>query len=227
MKRKLAFAVTSALFLCALLVFASEVHANGNTSADVPVPAEPAIKKSVRRATIRRAPKKATVKAVEKKHVHHESPQPASLEIGILMMEQERYEQARLWLQKAVQEECRNPYAWYWYGMAHDKSGQSQQAQFFYARALALDPGLPPLSRIVAYPDDGDRKALWGQRRPARVYPVELGFRGVAIIPPDAPGATPRPPMPYVDPSMPRVPVYVPPGFSGQPSVYTPPAPPR
>jgi len=235
MKRKLAFAVTSALFLCALLVFASEARANGNVSADVPAPAEPAIKKSVRKAPIKRPPPKTAAKPTGKRRVHPEPPMPTSLEIGVLMMEQERYEHARLWLQKAVQEERHNPYAWYWYGMAHDKVGQYQQAQFFYARALALDPGLPPLSRVVTYPDDGDRKALWDPLRPARVYPVELGSRGMAIIPSDSPEATPRPPMPYVDLSLPKVPVYVPPesphdaapppvyvppGFTGQPPVY-------
>ena len=227
MKRKLTFAVTFALLFCALFVFAAEVSANGNTSADLPVPEEPAIKKSVRRAPIKRPPKKAAAKPVERKRVHPEPPQPTSLEIGILMMEQERYEHAHLWLQKAVQEERHNPYAWYWYGMVHDKVGQYQQAQFFYARALALDPGLPPFSRVVAYPDDGDRKALWDPLRPARVYPVELGSRGVVIIPPDALEATPRPPKPYVDPSLPKVPVYVPPESprdAAPPPVYVPPS---
>ena len=231
MRHKLSFAVTLALFFCALLAFATEVGANGNVSADIPVETvEPPIKKSVRKAPVKRPPTKASAKTAVKKEVQPKPPQPTSLEIGILMMEQERYQQACLWLQKAVQEERNNPYAWYWYGMAHDKMGKFQQAQFFYARALTLDPAFPPFARVVTYPDDGDRKALWDPLRPARVYSVEVGSRGVAIVPPDALEATQRPLMPYVDPSLPKVPVYVPPenisipGDAIQPPVYVPPS---
>ena len=46
----------------------------------------------------------------------------SSLRQGIALMREERYEAAYPWLQKAVQEERRNPEAWYWYekiGRAH------------------------------------------------------------------------------------------------------------
>ncbi|MCL2010926.1 MAG: tetratricopeptide repeat protein [Synergistaceae bacterium] len=220
--------VTFVLFFCALFVFAAEARANGNISADVP-PAVAPMNRSVRRAPVRRAPQRTPART-DTQPVQPEPPQPSSLEMGIRMMEQERYEHARRWLQKAVQEERGNPYAWYWFGMAHDKVGQYQQAQFFFTRALELDPAFPPLSRVVAYPDDGgDRKALWDPLRPARVYPVETGDQDVVIVPPGAPESTPRPSRPYADPTLPQVPVYVPPlapSFPGdaiQPPVYVPP----
>ena len=236
-KRKLTFALTFTLFFCALLVFAAEVRADGNVSADV-IP-EPPIKKSVRRAPVKRAPQRASQKTPAKSAASKKQkpatqppkpPQPSSLEMGIRMMEQERYEQARSWLQKAVQEERNNPYAWYWYGVAHDKAGQYQQAQFFYAKALAIDPAFSPFSRVVTYPDDGDRRVLWDPQRPARIFPVEAGDQDVTIVPPDAPEATPRPLMPPVDPTLPKVPIYVPPevpsvpGDALQPPVYVPPS---
>jgi len=230
MKRKLTFAVSFVIFFCSIFVFAAEVSANGKVSADV-APVKPSENRSVRRAPVRRAPQRAPARSQNVQKVEPPPPpKPNSLEMGILMMEQMRYESARAWLQKAVQEERNNPYAWYWYGMAHDKVGQFQQAQFFYARALDLDPTFPPLSRVVAYPEDGDRRALWDPLRPARVYPVELESEGVVIVPPDALDATSRPSMPYVDPSLPKVPVYVPPevpsvpGDAVQPPVYVPPS---
>ena len=162
------------------------------------------------------------------------------------MMEQMRYEQARSLLQRAVQEERNNPYAWYWFGKAHDRVGKFEQAQFFYMRALELDPGFAPFARVVTYPNDGGRRALWDPLRPARIYPVELSRGGVTIVPPGAEGATRRPDLPQVDPRQPvvpiyvppefpaaipgdaaQMPVYVPPDFAGQQPVFIPPPPPR
>ncbi|RRD63641.1 tetratricopeptide repeat protein [Fretibacterium sp. OH1220_COT-178] len=223
------------LFVCLVALDCAPIFANGNVSADVP---PPPLKKSVRRAPIKKPapkPKKARKKprpapaANKKKAAPH--PRLSSLQQGIALMRQERYEAARPWLQKGVQEERRNPEAWYWYGMYHEKTAQFEQAQFFYRKAMALDPGFEPFSRVVAYPGDGDRVPLWDPRRPARIYPVPTNDHGIAIIPPDAPQARRRPVRPPIDPELPKVPLYVPPepgaasfgGDAWQPSVYVPP----
>lgn len=146
-------------------------------------------------------------------------------------MREERYEAAYPWLQKAVQEERRNPEAWYWYGMYHERTAQFEQAQFFYRKAMELDPGFEPFSRVVVYPGDGERVPLWDPKRPARVYPIPTNDHGIAIIPPDSPQAWRRPVRPPVDPELPKVPLYTPPepgagpfdGDAWQPSVYVPP----
>lgn len=230
-KRQVTFIFAWVVFFCAFFTFAAGVYANGNVSADEPA-SQPQIKRSVRRAPIRRPAKKTSKKPVIVKEA---PPMPTPLEIGISLVEEGRYVQARPWLQKAVQAERYNPNAWYWYGMVHEKMGQFQQAQFFYARTLALDPAFPPFARVVTYPDEGDRKPLWDPLRPARVYPVETVTRGVAIIPPSAPEATVRPPYPPIDPEIPKVPRYVPPdpvepivpGDALQPPVYVPPSAPE
>ena len=212
-QRTLTFVVTCAFLFCSIFVFAVEVSANGNPYADAPPPSpvEPS-RGSVQRAPIRRPPQRAPARNQPQQQIVV-PPQPSSLEVGIQLMEQMRYEQARAWLQRAVQEEFYNPYAWYWFGKAHEKVGQFSQAQFFYRRALEMDPGLTPFARVVVYPHDGDRIPLWDPLRPARIYPVELDASGVTIVPPDAPEATLRPITP--DPSQPS-PAYVPPGFDGQ-----------
>ena len=126
------------LFVCLVALDCAPIFANGNVSADVP---PPPLKKSVRRAPIKKPapkPKKARKKprpapAAKKKAAPH--PRLSSLQQGIALMRQERYEAARPWLQKGVQEERRNPEAWYWYGMYHEKTAQFEQAQFFYRKA--------------------------------------------------------------------------------------------
>ena len=255
--RGLTFAVAFALFFCSIFVLAAEVHAKYILHDDAAPHIEPAPNRSVRRAPIRRAPQRAPARAQNQQNRQRVEqppqpppppppPQPSSLETGIRMMEEMRFKQARDWLLKAVQEERDNPYAWYWYGKAHDRLGQFSQAQFFFRRALELDPAFPPFARVVAYPNDGNRIALWDPLRPARVYPVELRSSGITIVPPGAEGATRRPVMPqfdtglpivpvYIPPDFPaavpddmvRQPVYVPPGFTGQQPVYIPPPPPR
>ncbi|GHS97419.1 hypothetical protein AGMMS50276_17440 [Synergistales bacterium] len=225
-----------------LMCFASGAFANGDVSADekpaAPVLATPTkpssdVKKSVRKAPVRRPakPAKPAKKAPAKPASQRKpaTPQPTSLQRGIALMEEGRYNQAGAWLQKAIREERRNPNAWYWYGMYHDKIGQFQQAQFFYVKALEQDPAFPPLSRLVTYPDDGDKKALWDNRRPARVYPIATGSRGVDIVPPGSPESTPRQQRP-ANANIPKVPVYTPPppltlssGDVSQPPVYVPP----
>ncbi len=228
-----------AVFLFGISFGCSPVWGNGNVSADE---APPPVKKSVQKAPVKKAApvaKKATKakkktapsnpSAIGKKAAP--SPRVSSLQQGIRLMRQERYEAAYPWLQKAVQEERRNPEAWYWYGMYHERTAQFEQAQFFYRKAMELDPGFEPFSRVVAYPGDGERVPLWDPKRPARVYPIPTNDHGMAIIPPDAPQARRRPVRPPIDPELPKVPVYTPPepgagpfdGDAWQPSVYVPP----
>jgi hypothetical protein len=234
-KRCGCFVIAFVLFFAALSwVFPDavpEARANGNVSADEPAPA--AVKKAVRRAPIRRPkpkPKKAPQRpvAVKKETPPPKPPQPTSLERGIALMDEGRYSQAYPWLRKAVQEERRNPNAWYWYGLYHDTVGQYQQAQFFDVKALEQDPSFPLLSRVVTYPDDGGRKALWDPLRPARLYPVETGYSGIQTVPPGSPEAAVLPVRPPVDPEAPKVPIYIPPeplfrGGETNPPVYVPP----
>ncbi|MCR4819331.1 MAG: tetratricopeptide repeat protein [Fretibacterium sp.] len=227
----------AALALTAVL-FAGEALANGNTTADTPEP--PPIKKSVRRVKAPRSVRKrAPAKPASKKKVKA-VPQPApvsALDQGVALMKQERYTAARPWLQKAIQQNRRSAAAWYWYGMCHEKTGHFYEAQYFYSKAVECDPTFEPLSRVVAYPNGGDKTPLWDPRRPARVYPVPTDSvmgssgQGVTIVPPNSPQARPRPSRPALDPELPKVPAYVPPepgalpqdGDAWHPAVYVPP----
>jgi len=236
MKRKAAFIAILGILSCSFIIFAfaAEAWANGVVSADE-APVAPDARASVRRAPVRRPAAQAAKQNARPSQARAQpQPQPpkvSSLQRGIALMEQERYGQARPWLQKAVQEERRNPWAWYWYGMWHDKNGQPQEAQFFYTRAVDLDPAFPPFVRVVTYPDDGNRIPLWDPLRPARVYPVDTGGRGIAAAPPGSPQSASRPARPAIDPDLPKVPVYIPPepsyspGDASQPPVYVPPPP--
>ncbi len=233
-RRTRSWIVILCLVWCVATLDCEPIFANGNVSADVP---PPPLKKSVRRAHIKKpssklkkAKKKPRPAPAAKKNAVSR-PRLSSLQQGILLMQQERYEAARPWLQKGIQEERRNPEAWYWYGMYHEKTARFEQAQFFYRKAMALDPGFEPFSRVVVYPGDGERVPLWDPRRPARIYPITTNDHGVVIIPPDAPQARRRPVRPPIDPELPKVPLYVPPepgaapfdGDAWQPSVYIPP----
>jgi len=221
MSRKLAFAVTFALFFCAVFAFAAEVRANGDPYVDWPPQTEPT-RRPARRAPIRRPPQqRAPVQEAPQIVEPPPPPQPSALETGIRMMEQMRYNQARTWLQRAVQEERDNPYAWFWFGKAHHRIGNFQQAQIFYRRAIELDPGFAPFARIVTYPDHGGRIPLWDPLRPARVFPIELSNRGISIVPPDAPEAGRRPTAPPVHINLPGVPVYIPPAPDAVPQAVT------
>ncbi|MCR5346531.1 MAG: tetratricopeptide repeat protein [Fretibacterium sp.] len=175
-----------------------------------------------------------------KKTAAKPAPKPApvsALDRGIAFMKQERYSAAQPWLQRAVQQNRRSAAAWYWYGMCHEKTGRFYEAQYFYSKAVECDPTFEPLSRVVTYPNGGDKTPLWDPRRPARVYPVPtdnvMGTpgRSVTIIPPDSPQARKRPSRPAPDPELPRVPAYIPPepgampqdGDAWHPAVYVPP----
>ncbi|MDR1740626.1 MAG: tetratricopeptide repeat protein [Synergistaceae bacterium] len=247
LRKATAVAALSVFLLCLLASYsgtAAPSFANGDTTADDPkhasgvASADAAVKKSVRKATIRKPKKKSRKKAVStaSKAKPAESvkkpPQPTALERGIALMDEKRYEAAMPWLQIAVGQERRNPNAWYWYGRCHEAVGQLSQAQFFYTRALKEDPAFPPLSRVVTYPNDADKTPLWDPLRPARVYRVEAHKTDVTSIPPGSPEsaqlyARPAPP---AAPDAPRVPVYLPPApdaapdGSFQPPLYAPPS---
>lgn len=227
----------ASVFFCAFLAFligCGPVWGNGNVSADE---TPPPVRKSVQKAPIKKArpaakkAKKKVKPAPSKTGKKLSRPRLSSLQQGMALMRQERYEAAYPWLQKAVQEERRNPEAWYWYGMYHERTAQFEEAQYFYRKAMELDPGFEPFSRVVAYPGDGERVPLWDPKRPARIYPIPTSDHGIAIIPPDSPQARRRPVRPPIDPELPKVPVYTPPepgagpfdGDAWQPSVYVPP----
>ena len=184
------------------------------------------------------APKKTPIKkAAPKKKAPAKKPAPkkaapkkpatvrqTSLQKGIELMQQDRYEQAKPYLLKAIQEERNNPNAWYWYGVYHEKTGGFYQAQYFYSKAVTIDPAFEPLSRVVFYPEDKEKTPLWDPKRPARVYPVETANVPMNVSRfPNAPN----------DPEVPKVPVYTPPepgsspldGDSWNPAVYVPPSP--
>lgn len=205
----------------------------------VPMPTQsnpPAVKKSVRKAPLRKpAPKKTTKKATPKKTKTTPKPQvqkKSSLEQGIALMEQERYEAAKPWLLKAIQENRNSAAAWYWYGVYHEKTGGFYQAQYFYSKAVACDPNFEPLSRVVSYPNDETKNPLWDPKRPARVYPIETNNNGITTIPPGSAQARILPSRPELDPELPKVPVYTPPepgtspldGDSWRPAIYVPPS---
>lgn len=151
----------------------------------------------------------------------------SSLERGIALMKAERYGEAQPYLLKAIQEERNNPNAWYWYGVYHEKTGGFHQAQYFYSKAVTIDPAFEPLSRVVYYPEDSEKTPLWDPKRPARVYPVATANKDMAIA---GRGNFPSAPN---DPEIPKVPVYTPPepdsnpmaGDSWTPAVYVPPMP--
>lgn len=206
---------------------------NGNTTADAPEPT--AVKKTVRKARVKKPVKKNTAKAKQTaaKKTVTKRPVITSLERGIALMNQERYELARPWLQKAIQENRLSAAAWYWYGMYHEKTGKFYEAQYFYTKAVKADPTFEPLSRVVSYPDDPNKTAVWDSRRPARVYDIHTSTKNGTVIPPNSPQANRLPKRTDAanNPELPRVPVYTPPepgsmpadGDAWRPSVYVPP----
>ncbi|MBQ4400682.1 MAG: hypothetical protein II832_00790, partial [Synergistaceae bacterium] len=133
------------------------------TQPETPAPQKPAPKKKTpakKKAPAKKTP--APKKAAPKK------PTPVrqtSLQKGIELMQQERYEQAKPYLLKAIQEERNNPNAWYWYGVYHEKTGGFYQAQYFYSKAVTIDPAFEPLSRVVFYPEDPEKTPLWDPKR--------------------------------------------------------------
>ena len=108
----------ASVFFCAFLAFligCGPVWGNGNVSADE---TPPPVRKSVQKAPIKKArpaakkAKKKVKPAPSKTGKKLSRPRLSSLQQGMTLMRQERYEAAYPWLQKAVQEERRNPEAW-------------------------------------------------------------------------------------------------------------------
>lgn len=215
-------------------LFIAPAYGNGNTTADAPEPLT--IKKSVRKATIKRPVKKSAPKAKKAapKKTVVKAPVQTSLDRGIEFMNQNQYALARPWLQKAVQENRNSAAAWYWYGMYHEKTGKFYEAQYFYTKAVQADPTFDPLSRVVNYPNDANKIPVWDPKRPARIYEIPTATRAGTIIPPNSPTSNRLPSRPNAqnNPEIPRVPVYTPPepgampsdGDKWRPSVYVPPS---
>ena len=193
-------------------------------SEPAPAPKTPAKKSTTNKK--KNTTKKTSTKKKTTTKKRAAAPKQSSLERGIALMQQERYEAARPYLLKAIQENRNNPNAWYWYGVYHEKTGKFSQAQYFFTKALAIDPTLEPLSRVVYYPNDDEKTPLWDPKRPARVYPVATKNDGITINTGNFPSAP-------NDPEIPKVPVYTPPepdsnpmdGDAWSPSLYVPPSP--
>lgn len=222
-----------------VMILISPAHAEEDDSTPyMPTPVTPpsnnqSQNRSVRKVRTRKPAKKPAKKPAPKKvNTPAPAPKPSSLQQAIALMNQERYEAAKPFILKAIQENKNDPNAWYWYGVYHEKTGGFYQAQYFYAKAVAIDPTFEPLSRMVYYPEDPDKTPLWDPKRPARVYPVETGNNGITTVPPNSTESTNFPSAPG-DPEVPRVPVYTPPepgttpldGDTWSPSVYVPPTP--
>lgn len=171
------------------------------------------------------APKKSTSSKKTTSTTKKKAPaKPSSLQMAIDLINQDRLEAAKPYLLKAIQQNRNDPNVWYWYGVYHEKIGAYHQAQYYYTKALKIDPTFDPLSRVVYYPEDENKTPLWDPKRPARVYPVET-----ASVPPNVSNIPQAP----NDPQVPGVPVYTPPepgsspldGDSWRPAVYVPPSP--
>ena len=244
MMRRMIFLCISAVMISAPALYAADAVPavpDDDSAQFMPYPAQPPQEEQPAPQPAPRKPAPAKKKPAPKKPAPAPKPAPkkaarkpaparkSSLQKGIELMQQERYEQAKPWLLKAIQEERNNPNAWYWYGVYHEKTGGFHQAQYFYTKAVTIDPAFEPLSRVVFYPSDPDKTPLWDPKRPARVYPVDTSTRGITQVPPnvsrfpDAPN----------DPEVPQVPVYTPPepgtnpldGDPWAPGVYVPPRP--
>lgn len=171
------------------------------------------------------APKKTSAKRTA-------PARPSSLQQAISLINQARYKEAKPYLLNAINANKNDPNVWYWYGVWHEKLGCFHEAQYFYTKALKIDPSFDPLSRVAYYPEDHDKIPLWDPKRPARVYPVETGDKNFTRVPPFARDSTSFPDAPQ-DPVIPRVPVYTPPepgstpleGDSWNAAVYVPPSP--
>ena len=180
------------------------------------------------------ASKKKTASAKKKtsSSAQRTAPKMSSLQQGIALMQQNKYEAARPYLLKAIQEERNNPNAWYWYGVYHEKTGGYHQAQYFYSKAVTIDPAFEPLSRVVFQPNDSDKTPLWDPKRPARVYEIPTSNTGgIGAVTPNSLGLSDFPTAPN-DPELPKVPVYTPPdpgtsplnGDSWNAGIYVPPS---
>ncbi len=197
-----------------------------------PKPSKPAPKKKT--PAKKPAPKKRTPakKPAPKKTTPRAPSKPNSLQQAITLINQGRYNEAKPYLLNAINTDKNDANVWYWYGVWHEKLGCFHEAQYYYTKALKINPSFEPLSRVAYYPNDPDKTPLWDPKRPARVYPVDTGDRNFTRVPPFGRDSTNFPDAPN-DPVIPRVPVYTPPepgstpldGDSWNPAVYVPPSP--
>lgn len=229
------------LMLAGILLASPALAEDDDSTPYMPYPANQQQNQSSKAPAKKPAPKKKTPakksapkKQTQKKASKPKAPaRPSSLQQGIALMQQDRYEQAKPYLLKAIQENRNDPNVWYWYGVYHEKTGGFYQAQYFYSKAVTIDPAFEPLSRVVYYPEDSEKTPLWDPKRPARVYPVEVASTGgITNVPAGIPGRSSFPEAPN-DPELPHVPVYTPPepgaapfdGDAWRPAVYVPPSP--
>ena len=222
------------LLILLVIILATPAYSQDDDSTPYMPYAEQPKQSTTTKKTTKKAPakktttkKKTTKKAPAKKSTKPAAPRVTSLQQGIDLLKQDRYEAAKQYLLKAIQENRNDPNVWYWYGVYHEKTGGYYQAQYFYSKAVTIDPAFEPLSRVVYYPNDPEKTPLWDPKRPARVYPVETSSNGVTIS-----SSNNYPSSPY-DPILPKVPVYTPPepdaspydGDPWAPGVYVPPTP--
>ncbi|MBQ7217516.1 MAG: hypothetical protein IJP54_00940 [Synergistaceae bacterium] len=230
------------LIMSGMFMLTPAFGADDDSTPYMPYPETPPQTQPAKAPTKKPAPKKkaapkkkpAPKKKTPKKAAKPKAPaSPSSLQQGIALLEQDRYEQAKRYLLKAIQEDRNNPNVWYWYGVYHEKTGGFHQAQYFYSKAITIDPAFEPLSRVVYYPEDPEKTPLWDPKRPARVYPVQTqSTGGLSTVPAGLPGRSSFPEAPD-DPELPHVPVYTPPepgaapfdGDAWSPAVYVPPSP--
>ena len=224
--------------MLAMPVFAADDDSTPYMPYTEPTPAQTPAKKTTAASTKKTstttkkkaaATKKTATKTPAKKPA---VPKPSFLEQGIALMRQEKYEEAKPYLLRAIQTDKNNPNVWYWYGVYHEKTGKYYQAQYFYSKAVTIDPTFEPLSRIVYQPNDSEKTPLWDPKRPAQLYEIPgASTGGIASTPPDSLGLSSFPTAPN-DPEVPKVPVYTPPspgsspldGDNWQAGIYVPPS---
>ncbi len=222
------------LLLVLLLVSCSAYAQDDDSTPYMPYPEQPQQTEQPKKQPVKKAPakkKKTTTKkaAPKKKTTKPAAPKVTSLQRGIEAFNQGKYEVAGGYFRKAIQENRNDPNAWYWYGVYSEKVGQFHQAQYFYSKAVKIDPTFDPLSRVVFQPSDSEKTPLWDPKHPARVYPVQTAaLKGATSVP----AGVSTYPTATNDPETPKVPVYVPPEAGASPldgdawsaSVYVPPS---
>ena len=124
--------------LSGILVMSTAFGADDDSTPYMPYPetlpqTQPAKTPAKKPAPKKKAPakKKTPAKKQTPKKAAKKAPaRPSSLQQGIELMEQDRYEQAKPYLLKAIQENRNDPNVWYWYGVYHEKTGGPSGAVF-------------------------------------------------------------------------------------------------
>ena len=222
------------LLILLVIIFVTPAYSEDDDSTPyMPYAEQPKQSTTTKKATPKKkapakkaTPKKSTTKSAKKTKAPA-APRITSLQRGIDLLNEGKYDAAKQYLLKAIQENRNDPNVWYWYGVYSERTGGFHQAQYFYSKAITIDPAFEPLSRVVYYPNDAEKTPLWDPKRPARVYPVATSSNGVTVS-----SRNNYPSSPY-DPSLPKVPVYTPPepgsypedGDAWAPGIYVPPTP--